>query len=151
MQLSFVFPGCCWCLEQKHIYVRINYACKLHLVLCINWLWTIHTQFIYKLYIIFIFKCRKSFVYIYASWINVVIYSYCLSAFYFHLIIYAATLSTQDTWISLILSDACRAGRCGDGPMTFVSTLPLMGIWLMSNFSLLYWMLQQTWTFPFTY
>lgn len=77
MQLSSVFPGCCWCLGQKHICVHINYACKLHLVLCINWLWTIHTQFIYKLYIIFIFKYRKSFVYIYASCINILMLLFC--------------------------------------------------------------------------
>lgn len=127
MQLSFVFPGCCWCLEQKHIYVRINYACKLHLVLCINWLWTIHTQFIYKLYIIFIFKYRKSLS---IFMLHVLIYSYCFSAFYFHLIIYAATLSTQDIQTSLILLDNYRAGHCGDGLMTFY---PLYLWWVFGS------------------
>ena len=119
-------------MHVNYILCYISIGCELY------------TQFIYKLYIIFIFKYRKSFVHIYVSCINVLIYSYCFSAFYFHLIIYAATLSTQDIQISLTLSDDYGAGHCGDGLMTFLSTLPLMGIWLMSNFSLLYRKLLQT-------
>ena len=75
--------------------------------------------------------------------LHVLIYSCCFSAFYLHLIIYAATLSTQDIQTSLILLDGYRAGHCGGGLTTFLSTPPLMGIWLTSGFSLLYWMVQQ--------
>lgn len=62
--------------------------------------------------------------------LHVLIYSYCFSAFYFHLIIYAATLSTQDIQTSLILLDDYRAGHCGDGLMTFY---PLYLWWVFGS------------------